>query len=241
MPKYYLQHYGFVGDDESYLAHHGIEGMRWGKRNGPPYPLSDAKHDKVVEKSKKESNGNIAGKSELTKDLPDKKKQKLIKMIKRGDQDKVKIKYTESEQKAVDEASKYGFKSDKLQYLECGGLHFNKTLKFGDNDHRLSVQSRVPEKPEFDFESISKAADKYASNYKKIRDDVIKLAKKSGLYEYMIDNMEKPGEVVWDDYSSILDGKGDAISMSTWAFFDGSQEFWYFPKTGKIRIGEAWS
>lgn len=24
---------------EAYLAHHGVEGQRWGKRNGPPYPL----------------------------------------------------------------------------------------------------------------------------------------------------------------------------------------------------------
>ena len=25
---------------ESYLVHHGIKGQKWGKRNGPPYPLS---------------------------------------------------------------------------------------------------------------------------------------------------------------------------------------------------------
>ena len=31
-----------------YLAHHGIENMRWGVRNGPPYPLSQSKHNAVV-------------------------------------------------------------------------------------------------------------------------------------------------------------------------------------------------
>lgn len=54
MARYYLKHYGMVSSDdfdEPYLAHHGIEGMRWGIKNGPPYPLSDAKHDKVISKS----------------------------------------------------------------------------------------------------------------------------------------------------------------------------------------------
>ena len=36
-----------------YLAHHGIEGMRWGKRNGPPYPLN-ASQMTSVEKAKNE-------------------------------------------------------------------------------------------------------------------------------------------------------------------------------------------
>ena len=31
---------------DDFLAHHGIQGMKWGVSNGPPYPLSDAKHDK---------------------------------------------------------------------------------------------------------------------------------------------------------------------------------------------------
>lgn len=38
---------------EEYLKHHGIEGMRWGKRNGPPYPLS-ADQMTAKEKAKNE-------------------------------------------------------------------------------------------------------------------------------------------------------------------------------------------
>ena len=29
MPKYYLEHYGFIGDEENSLMHYGIKGMRW--------------------------------------------------------------------------------------------------------------------------------------------------------------------------------------------------------------------
>lgn len=46
----------FYGPGDYYLEHHGILGMKWGKKNGPPYPLSEAKHDKVVEKAKKRKN-----------------------------------------------------------------------------------------------------------------------------------------------------------------------------------------
>ena len=36
------------------IEHHGIDGMHWGVRNGPPYPLSQEKHAKVVRSAKKE-------------------------------------------------------------------------------------------------------------------------------------------------------------------------------------------
>jgi hypothetical protein len=34
-----------------YLAHHGIMGQKWGKRNGPPYPLAPADHSAAEKKA----------------------------------------------------------------------------------------------------------------------------------------------------------------------------------------------
>lgn len=36
------------------LYHHGIAGQKWGVQNGPPYPLKETVHDKIVKKAKTE-------------------------------------------------------------------------------------------------------------------------------------------------------------------------------------------
>ena len=38
--------------EADHLAHHGIKGQQWGVRNGPPYPLDQKEHNKVVNKVK---------------------------------------------------------------------------------------------------------------------------------------------------------------------------------------------
>ena len=38
--------------DQNYLSHHGILGQKWGKKNGPPYPLDSKTAERVKSKAK---------------------------------------------------------------------------------------------------------------------------------------------------------------------------------------------
>lgn len=41
--------------NSDYVAHHGIVGMHWGDRNGPPYPLSLNEHNSVTKTASSKS------------------------------------------------------------------------------------------------------------------------------------------------------------------------------------------
>lgn len=46
----YINSYGRLCSDD-YLAHHGILGQKWGRRNGPPYPLGASAHSAAEKKA----------------------------------------------------------------------------------------------------------------------------------------------------------------------------------------------
>lgn len=56
---------------ENNLAHHGISGMKWGKRNGPPYPLTQSSKSKA---ERKVSTGKTNGSEKKDTETSSKKK-----------------------------------------------------------------------------------------------------------------------------------------------------------------------
>lgn len=67
-----------------YLEHHGITGMKWGKRNGPPYPL-DASQKSSAEKSAEKGSGSEPSGSGVSQKKPKKVSPKKAKQMKEAE------------------------------------------------------------------------------------------------------------------------------------------------------------
>lgn len=83
MIKYESEYYGIICMDIDAIKHHGILGQRWGKKNGPPYPLGADDHsalERKLKKSRSSSNNNKKPKKASQRKQEDQRKSKGSKL-----------------------------------------------------------------------------------------------------------------------------------------------------------------
>lgn len=86
----YINNHGQLVHDE-YLSHHGILGQKWGKMNGPPYPLGAGDHSSAEKKAGWKRSLSGSRNEELYErniKKSDKQSSRSVKSIKQSDRDK---------------------------------------------------------------------------------------------------------------------------------------------------------
>ena len=106
--------------EDLYLSHHGILGMSWGKKNGPPYPL-DAEDHSAAEKKAGWIKSLSSKAKELKSDISKKRaKAKRAKQLKKARAAKAKKEEERKKAEALaadrERALKYGTASEVMRY-----------------------------------------------------------------------------------------------------------------------------
>ena len=86
---------------EVFLAHHGILGQRWGRKNGPPYPLDASDHSASEKKAgwRKSLAGGKAAVAKITKSAVTKHKERVE--AKKRQQEELKKQQEEAERERI--------------------------------------------------------------------------------------------------------------------------------------------
>lgn len=167
---------------DSDLMHHGIDGMKWGHRNGPPYPLSTAQHNKVINAVHK-----VAKIAESANERRDRKAdKKLEKKMAKDAQKRLKANVSaEKRHQTVEERREHAVR--KGSYKELYAL--KDELSYNELQNAMS-------KIRLDQELYSKAYPKKPGFFDHMDSIISKVDK--------IDKWTKTGAGAWNTYAKIM-------------------------------------
>lgn len=221
-----------------YIAHHGILGMKWGKKNGPPYPLSPGAHSQGEKKAgyKKSIGG---GRNEEMYDRKKKKPdrhERAANASARDAEDLRKHGYTKEADAVQKVSDQQRAKSKTANSVGVSkGLNSSEKVKLNEKELKKWYKDRTNERPhqyinryehEFDktekgkklYQAYSKEWDKADnddydwSSFSKAEDAYLKAKQEYAVNKFIQKDASKftLGQIVYDQYP--MYGKPSSIS-----------------------------
>lgn len=198
------------GDDNNSLKHHGIMGMHWGKKHGPPYPLDDKVSSKIKKvgaselvNKKNELHGKLKASNGVKSLITDfnNKSEKYInkKKYKKAAEYKAKATILQEIDKELNKEIKKARKElkDKVRSYETeGGSKLTKALLIGFGD----VKVKLLKEPDFskgskyigrDIASMLLNNKEIRNAYKNIKPEVFATIQKAASSKIYKDSVEK--------------------------------------------------
>lgn len=208
-----------INDDSLALAHHGILGQKWGRLNGPPYPLDAQDHSKE-QLAKAEATGTQIGKSsgkgsseKMT--WSEKRKAKKLQKQRKASLEKARVaKATKAEEKKRAEAQAKKDEEDKQKAIKSGDYEAVKkySSKMTESELREAV-SRV----QLNSSLNNYAPKDTAKAEKTITDKINSTANTIN----SVTNVAKKGMDAWNTFATIYNTfNGDDNDLPK---FDGSK------------------
>lgn len=176
--------------EDDYIEHHGILGMSWGKKNGPPYPLRAGDHS-PKEKKAAEAAGVKVGKDSGKGSMENVKKKNILEQI----GDKMKANKVAKQRKAA---------LDKAREAKQKKAEEDKTAEQHEAEKKKALESG-------DYTQIQKYANE--STTKELQDAITRADTLARLNQKVIDNT--PVEpTTWDTINNIASKVGTVTNAA---------------------------
>lgn len=184
----------------NYISHHGIEGQKWGVKNGPPYPL-----EKKGNKKKKNKNYNQSQNNEETDDIEEGKR----KAMRTGNPELIQ-KYAEDMTSAeLNEALR---KMDLMEQLKNSEPSRNSVSKLDNVVNKIDKFNKVSDSSIKAYNTLAAISNViFGTDFEKIDNRSNNNQKKRNSYEQTSNN-QRSDEINYydfDDYREISSERSD--------------------------------